>query len=135
MGTWKEDLAISRELNLDGVDCYQLRVFERSPLFKYYIANGKLPAGPNHELRALMFAEAVQSMREAGWSRLSISHWAANTRRTQLLQLLRQNSFGLFSLRSGSRRQYRRLCIHDGQNTRYLEKSNRRRHQTGLYDA
>lgn len=79
MGTWKEDLAISRELNLDGVDCYQLRVFERSPLFKY-IANGKLPAGPNHELRALMFAEAVQSMREAGWSRLSISHWAANTR-------------------------------------------------------
>lgn len=79
METWKEDLAISRELNLDGVDCYQLRVFERSPLFKY-IANGKLPAGPNHELRAHMFAEAVQSMREAGWSRLSISHWAANTR-------------------------------------------------------
>ena len=47
MGTWKEDLAISRELNLDGVDCYQLRVFERSPLFKY-IAIGKLPAGPIH---------------------------------------------------------------------------------------
>lgn len=79
METWKEDLAISRELNLDGVDCYQLRVFERSPLHKY-IANGKLPAGPNHELRGQMFKEAVESMREAGWSRLSISHWASNTR-------------------------------------------------------
>lgn len=79
METWKEDLAISRDLNLDGVDCYQLRVFERSPLYKY-ISNGKLPAGPDHKLRAHMFQEAVVQMREAGWSRLSISHWASNTR-------------------------------------------------------
>ena len=33
--TWKEDLRIGRELNLDGIDCYQLRVFEKSPLYKY----------------------------------------------------------------------------------------------------
>ncbi len=32
--TWKEDLRIGRELNLDGIDCYQLRVFEKSPLYK-----------------------------------------------------------------------------------------------------
>lgn len=77
--TWKEDLSIGRELNLDGIDCYQLRVFEKSPLFKY-ISNGKLPAGPDHALRAEMFEEAVRSMRSEGWKRLSISHWASNTR-------------------------------------------------------
>lgn len=77
--TWLEDLQISKDLGLDGVDCYQLRVFERSPLHKY-IANGKLPAGPDHAMRARMFREAVFQMREAGWSRLSISHWASNTR-------------------------------------------------------
>ena len=75
----ERDLRIGRELNLDGIDCYQLRVFEKSPLYKY-IQNGKLPPGPDHELRAAMFQEAVQSMHEAGWKRLSISHWASNTR-------------------------------------------------------
>ena len=54
-------------------------MFEKSPLYKY-IQNGKLPPGPDHELRAAMFQEAVQSMHEAGWKRLSISHWASNTR-------------------------------------------------------
>lgn len=77
--TWEEDLRIGRELGLDGIDCYQLRVFEKSPLYKY-IQNGKLPAGPDHEARARMFEYAVSSMREAGWNRLSISHWASNTR-------------------------------------------------------
>ena len=77
--TWLEDLRIVSQIGLDGVDCYQLRVFEKSPLHKY-IANGKLPAGPDHEMRGRMFEQAVTFMRNIGWSRLSISHWASNTR-------------------------------------------------------
>ena len=87
--TWKEDLRIGRELNLDGIDCYQLRVFEKSPLYKY-IQNGKLPPGPDHELRAAMFQEAVQSMHEAGWKRLSISHWASNTRERNFITTMQR---------------------------------------------
>ena len=77
--TWKEDLQIAYDIGVDGVDCYQLRVFPGAPLFNY-IASGKLPPGPDHRLRARMFSHAVESLREPAWRRLSISHWARNTR-------------------------------------------------------
>ncbi len=79
METWEEDLQIVEDLKLDGVDCYQLRVFPGSPLHKY-IANGKLPAGPDHELRTRMFAKCVEILGDLNWKRISISHWARTMR-------------------------------------------------------
>ncbi len=77
--TWKDDLRMAGEIGVDGIDCYQLRVFPGSPLFNS-IAAGKLPEGPGHRPRADMFAYAVETLREPRWRRLSISHWARNTR-------------------------------------------------------
>jgi oxygen-independent coproporphyrinogen-3 oxidase len=77
--TWVEDLCIVDELGLDGVDCYQLRVFPGSPLHKY-IENGKLPAGPDHKLRAEMFAMSVEMLTNFNWNRLSVSHWGRTRR-------------------------------------------------------
>lgn len=79
METWEEDLAIVEELGLDGADCYHLRVFPGSPLHKY-IQNGKLPAGPDHALKAAMFAKSVELMQANQWNRLSISHWGRTFR-------------------------------------------------------
>ena len=77
--TWKEDLRMVAEFGLDGADCYQLRVFPGAPLYRY-IEKGKLPAGPDSEMRGLMFAESIRAMEASHWKRLSISHWARATR-------------------------------------------------------
>ncbi len=77
--TWMEDLSIVDELGLDGADCYHLRVFPGSPLFKY-IQNGKLPAGPDHALKAAMFTKSIEMLQGMHWNRLSISHWGRTTR-------------------------------------------------------
>lgn len=79
MQTWEKDIEICQALELDGADCYQLRVFPKSPLYKY-IQNGKLPNGPDHSLRAKMFDKSMELMEKANWHRLSISHWAGTTR-------------------------------------------------------
>ena len=79
LDTWKEDLRMVVDLGLDGADCYQLRVFPGAPLYRY-IEKGKLPAGPDSEMRGLMFEESIRAMEASHWKRLSISHWARATR-------------------------------------------------------
>ena len=131
--TWKEDLRIGRELNLDGIDCYQLRVLEKSPLYKY-IQNGKLPPGPDHELRAAMFQEAVQSMHEAGWKRLSISHWASNTRERNFYNYYAKTRTDCCVFRSRRRRQLKRLRLHAAPSAGCLGQGCRKRCQTNCHD-
>ena len=36
MEVWEDDLKTAASLHLDGVDCYQLNVFEKSPLARYW---------------------------------------------------------------------------------------------------
>ena len=60
MEVWEDDLATAMTLPLDGVDCYQLNVFEKSPLAKY-IANGKLPAAADTAQKADMFAKSANA--------------------------------------------------------------------------
>lgn len=83
MATWENDLCTAMSLPLDGVDCYQLNVFEKSPLGKF-IANGKLPAGADKEMRAEMFARSVQLLSAGQWRRLSNNHWGQGYRERNL---------------------------------------------------
>ena len=76
---WEDDLKTAASLALDGVDCYQLNVFEKSPLAKY-IANGKLPAAADSAMKADMFAMSVEHFTNAQWRRLSNNHWGRTTR-------------------------------------------------------
>lgn len=101
METWEEDLRIARELNLDGVDCYQLRVFPGSPLHKY-IANGKLPAGPDHRTMAEMFRRSVEIMEDAQWDRISITHWANNPRERNLYNYFAKTRTDVLSFGPGA---------------------------------
>lgn len=71
---WEDDLKTAMSLPLDGIDCYQLNVFEKSPLAKY-IANGKLPAAADTAQKADMFAKSVELLTANQWQRLSNNHW------------------------------------------------------------
>ena len=74
MDIWLQDLATARELNLDGMDCYQLGVHRNSPLAKA-IAAGKMPPAADTVQLGRMFAEASRVLENAHYRRLSIEHW------------------------------------------------------------
>ena len=83
MQVWENDLRTAASLPLDGVDCYQLNVFEKSPLGKF-IANGKLPAGADKAERGEMFARSIHLLTQSQWRRLSNNHWARTFRERNL---------------------------------------------------
>ena len=87
MEVWNDDLKTAASLPLDGIDCYQLNVFEKSPLARY-IANGKLPAAADQAQKADMFARSVEYLTEQNWRRLSNNHWANNTRERNIYNAL-----------------------------------------------
>lgn len=87
MAVWEEDLRIAQSLPLDGVDCYQLNVFEKSPLARY-VANGRLPAAADTPLKADMFAASVESFTNACWRRLSNNHWGRTHRERNIYNAL-----------------------------------------------
>lgn len=84
---WADDVRTAASLPLDGIDCYQLNVFERSPLAKY-IANGKLPAAADTAEKADLFAMSVEMLTNAHWRRLSNNHWARSTRERNIYNAL-----------------------------------------------
>lgn len=88
MDVWLDDLRTTASLPLDGVDCYQLNVFEKSPLAKY-IANGKLPSAADTAMKADMFALSVEHFSAAQWRRLSNNHWGRTSRERNIY-----NAFG-----------------------------------------
>lgn len=87
MEVWNDDLKTAASLPLDGIDCYQLNVFEKSPLARY-IANGKLPAAADQAQKADMFARSVEYLTGENWRRLSNNHWANNTRERNIYNAL-----------------------------------------------
>lgn len=83
MEHWLADIATAQSLNLDGADCYQLNVYQRTPLAKA-IASGRLPAAADIPMQSAMFAAGVEAMQKAFYRRLSISHWARTSRERNL---------------------------------------------------
>lgn len=87
MNVWEDDIRTAQSLKLDGVDCYQLNVFEKSPLAKY-IANGKLPPAADTAMKADMFALSVECFTNAQWRRLSNNHWGQTMRERNIYNAL-----------------------------------------------
>ena len=87
MDVWEDDVKTAASLPLDGIDCYQLNVFERSPLAKY-VANGKLPPAADTAQKADMFAMSVELLTNAHWRRLSNNHWGNGTRERNIYNAL-----------------------------------------------
>lgn len=101
MAIWEDDIKTAISLPLDGVDCYQLNVFEKSPLGKF-IANGKLPAGANKEERAEMFARSVELLTKAQWRRLSNNHWCQTFRERNIYNRFGKSAADCLAFGSGA---------------------------------
>lgn len=73
---WTEDLRIAAQLPIDGVDCYQLNVFEKSPL-NTRIKSGLCEPAATLAEAADMYAESVEKFSShPDWHRLTNTHWA-----------------------------------------------------------
>ena len=69
------DLKIADSLPIDGMDLYQLNVFEQSAL-KKAIDNGKIPPAATTKQQAKYLEAAISYLDELGYKRLSVCHWA-----------------------------------------------------------
>ncbi len=92
MEVWQQDIAAFIRSRIDGGDLYQLNVFEDSKL-KEAVQNAALPLPAEISEQALMFKEGVEIMKKAGYQRLSICHWARNTRERNLYNQLSKSGF------------------------------------------
>lgn len=79
MAMWETDIYTLLELEIDGVDLYQLKTFPGTPLFRA-IEKGKLPPGADQAQKARMYARGVEMMDKAMYRRLTANHWGRTTR-------------------------------------------------------
>jgi len=86
MDIWLNDIETARSIGLDGMDCYQLNVYGKTPLGKA-IAEGKLPASATIAQQSAMFKAAVEKLTSMFYRRLSLTHWARTTRERNLYNL------------------------------------------------
>lgn len=72
---WENDVRTAAALPLDGVDCYQLNLFQKSPLAKRIEAE-KMPPAATLAQAADQFAasDAILSA-DPNWERISNTHW------------------------------------------------------------
>ncbi len=73
-----EDLAIARDIGLDGVDLYALNVLPNTPLGKA-VENGRTTV-PSPAERRDLYLQGCDFMDDAGWRCISNSHWGRTTR-------------------------------------------------------
>ncbi len=87
MDIWEDDVMTLIQCGIDGGDLYQLNVYEDSKL-KDAISRGSLPPSAKTAEQAVMFKKGVYLMQKNRVKRLSICHWANNTRERNLYNSL-----------------------------------------------
>ena len=120
---WTEDLEIARNLPIDGIDCYQLNVFSRSPLAKRIKAcrSGGPFCGVRRRAERGLPLDA------------DFEHpLASNDKGAKPLQHARQDRLRLPRLRFGCGRAHRRTHLHDGTPSQGLGGTDRSGRKAGL---
>ncbi|CNI25899.1 heme anaerobic degradation radical SAM methyltransferase ChuW/HutW [Yersinia pekkanenii] len=98
--SWQEDLAIVRQLPLDGVDLYALNLLPTTPLAKS-VENNRVEL-PTLAQQCDFYCSGADSLAQAGWQQLSNSHWARTTRERNLYNLLIKQGADCLALGSGA---------------------------------
>ena len=101
MEIWEEDIKTFFELDLDGVDLYQLIQF-RGGLLEKAVMDGKVSALADTAQRSVMFARGVELMTNARYKRLSISHWGRTFRERNLYNLFMKQKTHCLAYGSGA---------------------------------
>ena len=86
MDHWEADLKQFLEMELDGVDLYQLITFKGGPLDRA-VARGKIGPAADKFQRSRMFKRGVEIMEDARYRRLSICHWGRAFRERNIYNL------------------------------------------------
>lgn len=74
MEKWMEDIEISIESQIHGLDTYSLKVFPGS-ILEEDIQNQKVPPIADRALQADMYVASIHRLEKAGLRRLSTCHW------------------------------------------------------------
>lgn len=98
---WRRDLATALALAPDGLDVYCLALFPGTPLHRA-VANGRVPPPAPLAEQGRLYALASDVLDEAGWHRLSNSHWARGTRERNLYNLLIKSGTETLAYGSGA---------------------------------
>lgn len=98
--SWQEDLQITRDLGLDGVDLYALNLLPTTPLAK--AAENQRVVLPDVVQRRDFYLQGAQLLAEYGWHQLSNSHWARTTRERNMYNLLIKQGADCLALGSGA---------------------------------
>ena len=95
------DLQTVDSLPIDGMDLYQLNLFEVSPL-KKAIDAGSLPPAATTAEQAQMFAAANEWLKERAYRQVSNCHWAKGIRERNMYNLLTKSGSEVFAFGSGA---------------------------------
>ena len=98
---WQRDIETFLELELDGVDLYQLILYKGGALEKH-IQKGTLPPAADTPEKSRLFALGVQLMENARYRRLSISHWGRTTRERNQYNLFMKQKAHCLAYGSGA---------------------------------
>lgn len=98
---WESDVKTFIDLELDGVDLYQLIQFPGGKL-KKAIDENRLPAAAGITERAEMFERGVDIMKSARYNRLSISHWGRTFRERNQYNLFMKAKSSCLAYGSGA---------------------------------
>lgn len=98
---WEEDLAMLAAAAVDGMDLYQLNVFDGSDLDKRIQAGTLSPAASTAQ-QAAMYAFAHEFVSKRAFTRLSICHWKRHSRERSLYNTLAKRGCVLFPFGCGA---------------------------------
>jgi len=98
---WKDDIDTYLSLDIDGCDLYQLNVFVGGALEKS-VSKGALPKPASLKEQADYFILGIEMMEAAHQRRLSITHWANNTRERSLYNIFSRGCSECVPLGSGA---------------------------------
>lgn len=98
---WLEDLKILEASPVDGMDLYQLNVFENSDLNKF-IQSGKLSPAATTAEQGAMYALAHDFVGRYNFQRLSACHWSRTARERSLYNKLAKQGHPMFPFGCGA---------------------------------
>lgn len=101
MKVWEEDLRLLVASAADGMDLYQLNVFEGSDLDNQ-IRAGKIAPAASTSQQAQMFALAHEFIAKRAFTRLSICHWTRSNRERSLYNTMAKQGGDLFPFGCGA---------------------------------
>lgn len=98
---WQEDLEMLEAAPIDGMDLYQLNVFENSDL-NTAIKNGKVSPAATTREQATMYAQARAFVDTYNYRSLSACHWSRSSRERSLYNSMAKRGYPMFPFGCGA---------------------------------